>query len=155
LEPETAIVLLMSLAIVAGVGLMIAAMGNRRKIREMEHRERLAMIDRGLVPAPESDPGGFEAATGLVGPPMGAAASRYRTAGVLMIGLGLGLVMLISFAAGQPGVGLGVGGAWALLGAASLLNYFLMTRREQEHAPLRRWTPPAPRSPEPPANGAP
>ena len=27
-------------------------MSNRRAVREMEHRERLAMIQRGLVPAP-------------------------------------------------------------------------------------------------------
>jgi hypothetical protein len=145
----------MSLVIAAGVILMSVAMVNRRKIREMEHRERLAMIQRGLVPSPESDPGGFEAATGLTGGSPSAGAARYRTAGVLMIGLGLGFMMLISFAAGSAAVGIGVGGAWALLGAASLLNYVLMTRSERQHTPASRWTPPPPRSPEPPGNMAP
>ena len=39
----------------------------------MEHRERLAMIQRGLVPAPETDPLGFESA---VEPPFEGAASE-------------------------------------------------------------------------------
>ena len=34
----------------------------------MEHRERLAMIERGLMPSPESDPGGFETAAGFTPP---------------------------------------------------------------------------------------
>ena len=45
-----------------------------------------------------------------------------------MIGLGVGLAFLIGLTGGDPGVGLGVGGAWVALGAASLLNYFLITR---------------------------
>ena len=56
---DNGLVLFLILSIVAGVALMIAAMHNRRKIREMEHRERLAMIERGVVPAPESDPAAF------------------------------------------------------------------------------------------------
>ena len=44
----------------AGVAVIWMAMQSRRQIREMEHRERLAMIERGLVPAPEVDPGAFD-----------------------------------------------------------------------------------------------
>jgi hypothetical protein len=154
LREEEAIVLVMFMIVAAGVGLMIAAMMNRRKMREMEHRERLAMIERGLIPSPESDPGGFEAAAGFApaGPDVGV---RYRTAGVLLIGFGLGLMILITFTAGEPGVGIGVGGGWAILGGASLLNYFLISRREPERGLPKAWRPPAPREPGPPSNIAP
>jgi Domain of unknown function (DUF6249) len=139
---DNGIVLFLLFTIVAGVVLMIAAMHNRRRLREMEHRERLAMIERGVVPSPEADPAAFEAATGFAG---GAQDSddrgqRYRTAGVLLIGFGLGLIFVIGVAAGAPAVGLGIGGAWISLGAASLLNYWLMSRRRT------RWTAPSHRT---------
>jgi len=129
------VVLFLSFVVVAtgGVILMIAAMHNRRRLREMAHRERLAMIERGLVPSPESDPAGFEAATGLDVPvsrgPV--AGERFRTIGIAMIGVGVGLALLISVAGGSASVGIGIGGAWAALGAASLLNYFLMSRERR------------------------
>jgi hypothetical protein len=143
------IVVTFSVMVLAGVGLMIAAMMNRRRFREMEHRERLAMIERGVLPSPESDPTGFESGARFSGTELDAGI-RYRTAGVLMIGFGLGLLVLISAAADNPEVGVGVGGAFAVLGSASLLNYFLISRREEDRG-ARRWTPrPTPRSPEPP-----
>jgi len=143
---DNGIVLFLLFTIVAGVVLMIAAMNNRRKMREMEHRERLAMIERGVVPSPETDPAGFEAATGFVdGSKDGAdVGHRYRTGGVLLIGFGLGLVFVIGIAAGAPAAGLGIGGAWISLGAASLLNYWLMSRRRP------RWSAPAHRTDSPP-----
>lgn len=147
MRDEEAVVFIMGMIILAGVGLLIATMMNRRRMREMTHRERLAMIDRGLIPSPERDPAGFESATGLTARPADAG-TRYRTAGVLMIGLGLALMVLITFTSGEAGVGIGVGGGWAILGAASLFNYFLISRRESD---LDRWTP-APRRPDPPSN---
>ena len=141
--------------IFGGVVLMITAMNNRRRLIEIAHRERVAMIERGLVPSPEQDPAGFEAGAGL-GPRRGgpAAGERYRTAGVIMIGVGLGLMVLLTFAAGAPDIGLGVGGAWAVLGAASLLNYFLVSRRDIDELNPTRWRPPTQRNPptEPPAS---
>ena len=56
---EVIVVMLCALGILAGVAVIWMAMQSRRQIREMEHRERLAMIERGLVPAPESDPAGI------------------------------------------------------------------------------------------------
>jgi hypothetical protein len=155
-EQGQVVVAIFALMVFAGVGLFMAAMTSRRKMREMEHRERLAMIERGLVPSPETDPAGFESATGLSGPQRGASGAPYRTAGVLMIGFGLGLMMLITFSAGNFQVGLGIGGAWAILGAASLVNYFLIANREHT-VTTRHWTPAAPSRPpaEPPANVAP
>jgi hypothetical protein len=147
-------VTIVTLMILAGVALMIAAMMNRRRFREMEHQERLAMIEHRMLPAPESDPAGFESGARL--PVTGHESGvRFRTAGVMMIGLGLGLLVLLTFTAGQPGVGVGVGGGWAILGAASLFNYFLISRRERDGNGGRRWTPASqPRHREPPTPGS-
>lgn len=152
-ESEVAVTIV-ALVILSGVGLMVAAMMNRRRFREMEHQERLAMIERGLVPSPESDPAGFEAKTRAASADYNPAI-RYRTAGVLMMGSGLGLLVLLTFTAGEFGVGVGVGGGWAILGAASLFNYFLISKREPDRTPSRRWTPPASqRPPDPPATSS-
>lgn len=146
---ENGIVLFLLVSIVAGVVMMIAAMNNRRKIREMEHRERLAMIERGAVPPPETNPAAFEAAVGFADDSNASAdhSHRYRTAGVLMVGLGFGLMFVIGVAGGAPGVGFGVGAAWVSLGAASLLNYLLMSRRSERERRVR-WSSPA--RPDPP-----
>ena len=125
--------------ITGGVVLLITAMNNRRRLIEVAHRERLVMIERGLVPSPEVDPAAFESATGL-GARRASSGERYRTAGVIMIGLGLSMMVLLSFAAGTPSIGLGVGGAWAILGGACLLNYFLMSRRDLDgYGSAGRW----------------
>ncbi len=50
--------------LLAGLAVIWMAMQSRRQVREMEHRERLAMIERGLVPSPELDPAAFEAHLG-------------------------------------------------------------------------------------------
>src|SRR5688500_9309583 len=105
----------MTLMILAGVAVLWIAVWNRRQIREMQHRERLAMIDRGLIPSPELDPAGFETRSGLGAPPSDAS-NRSRSAGVLLIGFGFGLMMLLGFTVGEPEVGIGIGGAFALLG---------------------------------------
>jgi hypothetical protein len=127
-QEEVVMVISMVLFVVGGVALMIAAMHNRRKVREMAHRERLAMIERGLIPSPESDPARFEAAAGLETASIGrpSPSSRYRTIGIELIGLGVGLAFLIGVAGGSAEIGLGIGGAIAALGAASVLNYYLM-----------------------------
>jgi len=149
------LIVFLLMTIIAGVVLMMVAMNNRRAIREMEHRERLAMIERGVVPSPETNPAAFEAATGFSEPSKDDLdrTRRYRTAGVLLIGFGFGLIFVIGVAAGAPEVGWGIGGAWISLGGASLLNYWLMSRRA-EHNGRATWNPPA-RRPDPPTNVAP
>jgi hypothetical protein len=153
---EFGLVAFLVMTILAGVALMMAAMYNRRKIREMEHRERLAMIERGVVPSPETNPAAFEAAAGFSEPDKDeiARSQRYRTAGVMLVGFGFGLIFVIGAAAGAPEVGWGIGGAWISLGAASLLNYWLMSRR-REHDHRTHWSPPAAHRPEPPTHPAP
>lgn len=151
-EP-TAILLTFLVAVTGAVALIIASMNNKRRLKEMHHRERLAMIQAGLMPSPELDPAGFESAAGLGRRPS-QRGDRYRTSGVAMIGLGLGLLVLIGGAFEEVGIGIGVGGAWVMLGAALVVNYFLM-RNEMPPEPPATWTPPKPRAPEPPQNVAP
>jgi hypothetical protein len=153
LSEETAIVFSFVIAVTGAVTLIIASMNNKRRLKEMHHRERIAMIQAGLMPSPELDPAGFESAAGL-GRRSGGRGERYRTAGVAMIGLGLGLLVLIGGAFEQISIGIGVGGAWVMLGGALLANYFLM-RGESVTEPPPSWTPPKPRTPEPPQNIAP
>jgi hypothetical protein len=124
----------MTLLILAGVAVLWMAMQSRRRIREMEHRERLAMIERGLIPPPELDPGLFEQRAGILRPETPASA-RSRSLGVIMIGIGLGLMLLISSAGEAPNIGVGVGGACALLGAAFLVNAKLSARQDVHQAP--------------------
>src|SRR3954463_10178505 len=117
----------MAVIVFAALAVLWMAMSNRRAVREMEHRERLAMIQRGLVPAPESDPLGFETAVGAFND--GSLKNeRWRTAGTLMIGLGGALIILLTFSAGESAIGFGGGGAFAALGAAVLVNSFQASR---------------------------
>ena len=127
---EEVTVFLMTLMILAGVAVLWMAMQSRRRIREMEHRERLAMIERGLIPPPELDPGLFERRSGLTPRLETQASARSRSFGVIMIGLGLGLMLLISFASGEPSMGFGLGGAVMVLGAAFYVNSILSARQE-------------------------
>jgi len=152
-EAEEVIVVIMgSLGILAGVAVFWMAMQSRRQIREMEHRERLAMIERGLLPAPELDPAGFERKLTGLRPAVTPGGLRARTSGVIMISLGLAFMFLLSFAAGAPGVGVGIGGAFALVGAGFFVNSLLIGRSDTYHPPAvhhtetRRYG-----SPEPPS----
>ena len=157
MDPEAIVLLTVTLAFVAGVAILWIAMLNRRHIRELEHRERLAMIERGLLPAPEVDPAAFEMRSGLA--PASRTASRTRSAGVMLIGLGLALILLIGLAGGGIELGIGIGGAFAMVGAAFLVNALLSSRGQTSYAsrdPYRRLPTSAPRPPDaPPSSNVP
>ena len=129
METEAVIIVTISaFGILSGVAVIWMAMQSRRQIREMEHKERLAMIERGLVPPPEVDPAAFErrfSGSRAVASP---GADRARSGGVILIAFGLALMFMLSFAAGAPGIGVGIGGAFALLGAGFFVNSLLMSR---------------------------
>jgi len=135
LDETGVIIVTFGLLTVAGIAIMWMAIESRRRLREMEHRERLAMIERGLMPSPELDPEGFELGLARTRAPEGSAASRWRTAGVMMIGLGLALMFLISFAGGEGDVGVGVGGAFVVLGIAFCVNGQMLDRAQGDRRP--------------------
>ena len=98
----------------------------RARVRELEVRERIAMIERGLVPAPETDPKGFEQALALQrlqqrGNPAKSAV-RHRRLGVTLMGVGFGLMLLLGVAADNPEGGIGIGGFIVILGIAFFVN---------------------------------
>lgn len=130
--------LMLVVVVLGGFGLIAYSFMSRQRLRELAVRERIAMIERGLVPPPEVDPAQFDRAVGETRRPasgytvntarISTKAQRYRSAGVVLMGLGFGLLMLIGFAANALDVGFGVGGGIVALGVASFLNGVLLSR---------------------------
>ena len=141
------------IAIVAIVGSftysIIRSLANAR-VRELEVRERIAMIERGLVPPPEKDPQGFDRAMSHYDRlrdqddddwfPRRRAYGRYRSAGVTLMGVGFGLMLMIGVAGGAVEAGIGVGGFLVVMGLAFFVNSWL-SRHDPE--PIRRPAPPS------------
>jgi hypothetical protein len=116
-----------AIILLGGLGLIAYTLSGRQRLRELAIKERIALIEKGLVPAPEVDPGRFETLVGLRRP-VNSTAARYRSAGVILMGLGCAMLVLLAFAAGVPEVGLGIGGGLAVLGLASFINGSLVNR---------------------------
>jgi len=136
-------------AIVGAFSYAIVQAKLRARVRELEIRERIAMIERGLVPSPEADPRGFERALYRADRhPCGATgASRHRRAGITLMGVGLGLMVLITFAGNSPSAGFGVGGFIAIVGGACFINSLFEARQQ----PPTAQNPPAPSTANPSA----
>lgn len=133
--------IILNVTFLAGViVIVVVAMWRRTKIQEMQHRERMAMIERGLMPSPERDPAAFDAAMQRQSP----GTSPFTTLGVAVIAIGFGVMLIIAVAAREPSIGIGVGGAIVLLGLAFTINGALHRQR---------YVPPPPTSsmPRPPA----
>jgi hypothetical protein len=116
-----------AIILLGGLGLIAYTLSGRQRLRELAIKERIALIEKGLVPAPEVDPARFETLVGLRRP-VNSTAARYRSAGVLLMGLGCAMLVLLAFAVGVPEVGLGIGGGLAVLGLASFINGSLVNR---------------------------
>ena len=124
---------------------------SRSRLRELEIRERIAMIERGLVPPPEVDPRGFDRAMDRYERLRYRAPGRHRRAGVTLMGVGFGLVMLIGVAGGSMSEGIGVGGFLVIIGFAFFVNSLFEKPREDYPAmPPRPQGSTGPISPEPP-----
>jgi hypothetical protein len=140
--PAVVVFLIPIVAIIGGISVAIASTISRGRIRELQIRERIAMIERGLVPPPEVDPAGFDRAMWHDRPGHGGPARGQRRAGIIVMGVGLGLMVLISVAGGTVREGIGVGGFLVIVGLAFLINSALEPTRDL-------WTqgPPAPPPP--------
>jgi hypothetical protein len=119
-------VLLPVIVMVGGIAMLLIALHGRQRLKELAVQERIALIEKGLVPSPESDPAGFESA--LSRPPISVKAQRYRSAGLMLTGMGLALAILLFFVTPRAirGVALGVGGAMTVLGLTVLGNGLLL-----------------------------
>jgi len=110
-------------AIVGAFVFVIVRTLAKSRVRELEIRERIAMIERGLVPAPEVDPRGFDRAMSRLerrGSRHGS--GRHRRLGVTLMGVGFGLMVLIAFTANETSVAVGVGGFLVIMGVAFFIN---------------------------------
>jgi hypothetical protein len=120
-------ILIPVVAILAWAALMIARVFARSRQREFAHRERMAMIERGLVPPPDKDPETFERLMRWQHDPERRGRHRraeLRFVGILLlcIGAGLGLLIWLASDGESNGVAIGVGGLVGLIGLAFLIN---------------------------------
>jgi hypothetical protein len=150
--PAYAWVFLIPIVAIAG-GIMVAIVStiSKGRVRELEIRERIAMIERGMVPPPEADPAGFERSLRSVEDFQYRQRSgvRHRSGGIIVMSIGFGLMLLITFTAGEVNIGIGVGGFLVILG----FGLFLVSLWAAPPPPVR---PPAPdRRPPSPGNGPP
>ena len=119
--------------IVAGVTYGIVTTLSRHRVRELEIRERIAMIERGLVPPPEVDPRGFDREMDRydrLDRYRSRAPGRHRRAGVTLMGVGFGLMLLIGIAGDNPSAGVGTGGFLVIMGLAFFINSLFDHRYE-------------------------
>jgi hypothetical protein len=128
-------------AIIGGITYAIVKAQADARLRELEVRERIAMIEKGFIPPPEANPRGFEQAMEAIDQNAASAdhpggtrhhrgPERYRSAGITLIGIGLGLMLMLGIAGGSPERGIGIGGFVAMIGLASLING-LFERRDR------------------------
>jgi hypothetical protein len=131
-QSEEVFALLSTILILAGVVVMVMSMRQRGRLRELAFKERLALIERGLAPPPEVDPARFERAMGELNwdERIVERAARYRRSGVIIIGLGGAIWMIIAFAAGEPAIAFGIGGAIVIVGLA----LYFISELELRHA---------------------
>jgi peptidoglycan/LPS O-acetylase OafA/YrhL len=148
MQEQTVVFWLFSFFIAGGVFVIVSAMKYRAKILEMAHRERLALIERGLKPA-----GPLVA---LESNRPRARSSRMMSGGIVIVGFGLALALMIGFTSGQPEIAVGIGGAVAILGAAFIVTAYVRYQEPSEPAPewkpTRRFESSDPPPPPPPAN---
>jgi hypothetical protein len=150
MSEQEAVFFVFLLLIMAGLSIVVLGMRHRSKVVEMEHRERLAMIEKGLLPAPERDPRQFY--NGLYARRRASLGSpRALSIGIVVIGFGLGLALLIGFAGGAGDVAVGIGGAIAVLGAAFVVN--ALVNRSAAAPPFEPAERPGSPAPPPPGPG--
>ena len=122
---EVAATLVSGAITLGGVGLMAIVLRGRQRLQELAVRERIAMIERGLVPSPEADPAGFDRLMTARRAPSRIAV-RFQSVGVMIMGLGAALGFLLAFVTKLPGLALGVGGALVVVGVTAALNGILL-----------------------------
>ena len=127
----------------------------KARVRELEIRERIAMIERGLVPPPEVDPRGFDRAMSrMERREFRSGSGRHRRAGVTLMGVGFGLMVLIAFTSNDTSVAIGVGGFLVVMGIAFFINSLMDSPADPHYAAGSRSFGAPPPSAGPPAEPA-
>ena len=126
-------------AIAGGILAGIISTLSKARVRELEIRERIAMIEHGLVPPPERDPEGFEQQMRAVDQvKQRHAGPRFRSGGIMVMSVGFGLMVLLWFV-GVQREGIGIGGFLVMIGLGLLVNSFFSA----QPAAYRQPPPPA------------
>ena len=124
---------LIPISVIVGLwAFLITAAQSRARLRELQVRERIALIEKGLAPAPEVDPQGFQRATTFYDHRKRRGPQRHRSAGITLVGVGTGLALMIAFAAEEPAKAVGIGGFIIMLGVAFIVNG-MFDQRELDH----------------------
>ena len=147
MEPEVLLSIMLGLAMVAGVTIIYMGLRQRAYTLELLHRERMAMIERGLAPPPELQASrGFDRGAA----PGRGASTRALTGGIVIVAIGQRLMTHIGEAAKAPNVAIGLGGAIAIVGAA-FITISIVTGRQQAQSQASGTQGPAASVSDPPA----
>lgn len=122
MEPEELFAAVFVLGMFSGVFIIFLGLRQRSQQLEMRHRERMAMIERGQIPLDEPA-GPARPRRGTAG---AAPSSRSLSLGIIVVGLGLALMTIISIAGESPEVGIGIGGAIAIIGGAFIVRSLIV-----------------------------
>ncbi|MGH9386084.1 MAG: DUF6249 domain-containing protein [Vicinamibacterales bacterium] len=135
--------------VAAGVFIIVRGLKHRAQTLEMAHRERMAMIEKGMVPSPELNPGHAAWAAGRgphvsLGPVLHDVHSSQRslTLGIVIVAIGLGFISIIGVAGQSPEPAFGLGGAIVIVGLAFIV--ISLTKRMTPHQPPVMPAPPRP-----------
>lgn len=143
------------IAIVAGVIIIVMGLRQRSMHLELMHRERMAMIERGMAPPPEmvaADRVLPQQSSEMYGSVRSVASRAQLTFGIVLIGAGLAFMTVIGIAADSPAVALGLGGAIVIFGMALIV---ISQVNRQYHPNVTATNIRVPRPPSPPPPPAP
>ena len=118
MQAEELFAMVFILGMFSGVFIIFLGLRQRSQQLEMRHRERMAMIERGQIPLDETPSGPGRRMTARPS----ASSSRSLSFGIVVIGLGLALMTIIGIAGDSAEIGVGIGGAIAILGAAFIVR---------------------------------
>ena len=98
------------------------------RTREQAHRERMALIERGVTPPPETARVAFDWRGDVHNP-----VSRNRRTGLILIAVGVGLAVM-QFVIGTGGRSMGASAFLIVLGIAFIVNAIFEARSERRDA---------------------
>ena len=131
MEGNALVAIVFVVGMFAGVFLIFLALRGRSEALDRLHRERMAMIERGHIPLAE--------------PQVSRASSRSLSLGIIVVGLGFALMTVISIASEAPSVGIGLGGAIVIIGAAFIVRSLVVPSEPTSSVPRIPPSPPEPR----------
>jgi hypothetical protein len=106
-------------SIIGGLAFAAYAMWVKARMREVHHRERMAMIEKGITPPAEADSAKMDYQY---------QSSKRRGAGIIMLFVGIGLAFMLGYGQGQGMRGYSIGAFIAFIGVAQLINAALDRR---------------------------